>query len=145
MRKRFLKSTAILMMTAGLIFGTPAGTTDIFGTEYSSTVYAAEAETEETEAPPVEDPSHYDDYNVRSFGSTDLAPGAEDMAAIVYSRSGDKSITKPTQSQILAKYQTAANVNVTSTFSSKPSVVSPYAVGRLNTTFVNSALTFLNF
>lgn len=145
MRKRFLKSTAILMMTAGLIFGTPAGTTDIFGTEYSSTVYAAEAETEETEAPPVEDPSHYDDYNVRSFGSTDLAPGAEDMAAIVYSRSGDKSITKPTQSQILAKYQTAANVNVTSTFSSTPSVVSPYAVGRLNTTFVNSALTFLNF
>ena len=146
MRKFFSKRLAALMMAAGLVLGAPAGTGEIFGYSYSGTVYAADTDTEETEAPPVEDTSYYDDQLAKNRGgASDLPPGEEDMATIVYSRSGDKSIAKPTQSQILAKFNTAASVNVTRTFVTNPSVIKPYSIGKLDTTFVNSAYTFLNF
>ena len=144
MRKFFSKRLAALMLAAGFVIGAPAGAGNIFGYSYSGTVYAAETDTEEEEASPVEDTSRYDDYLIQSH-TEDFAPGAEDKAVLVYSRSGDKSVSKPTKSQILSKYSAAASVNVTRTFVTKPSVTSPYSLGKLDSTFVNSALTFLNF
>ena len=50
MRKSFSKNIALLMMAAGLVIGAPAGS-NIFGQKNSGTVYAAETDVEETEAP----------------------------------------------------------------------------------------------
>ncbi len=144
MRKSFSKNIALLMMAAGLVIGAPAGS-NIFGQKNSGTVYAAETDVEETEAPPIEDSSHYDDYSAGNrSGAYDMAPTYSNGVA-VYSVSGDTSVPKPSASQILAKYNETASVNVTNRFAVQPSVEYPYSIGKLDSNFLNSGYTFLNF
>ena len=141
MRKSFSKNIALLMMAAGLVFGAPDGS-DLFG---GKTVYAAEREGEETEAPPIEDPGHQDDYIATNrSGAYDMAP-TDNNGVIVYSVSGDKSIPKPSASQILAKYSESSRINVTNRYVTQPSVEYPYSIGRLDSNFINSGYAFLNF
>lgn len=147
MRKNILRGAII---TASLIFALGAAPADINGAEgsaYTPKVYAAEIdEPDSEEGTPVEKPSS--SYNYADDSAPLTGYGiyqSEDMAGTVYTVSGIKGLSKPTQQQIIAKYNTVKTNRVTSIYATAPSVHNPYSTGKLDSAFVNSGYYFLSF
>jgi hypothetical protein len=147
MRKMYLKSA---ILAATLIFSLGAAPADSAKTEKTigvSTVYAAEAsQPESEEGDPVkrntfENSDSYDSAPLYGDWKSDSA----DMAGTVYTVSGIKNIDKPSKNQIITRYSSVKNNVITKVYQTSPSAKNPYSIGRLDSTFVNSGLTFLNF
>ena len=147
MRKMYLKSA---ILAATLIFSLGAAPADSAKTEKTigvSTVYAAEAsQPESEEGDPVkrntfENSDSYDSAPLYGDWKSDSA----DLSGTIYTVSGIKNIDKPSKNQIITRYSSVKNNVITKVYQTSPSAKNPYSIGRLDSTFVNSGLTFLNF
>lgn len=146
MRKALFKGSLAAFIIA-LSIGISAP--DIYGTDkkgYSGVVYASESKSESEEAEPVTDEIGVGASAEDSAVSESVVISeSNDLAASLFTVSGIKSKTKPTQAEIIAMYGKVKANNVTKKFQTAPSAKKPYSTGKLDSTFTNSGITFLNF
>ena len=143
--ERLLNGFMAMILTLALVLSGWMGD----GTRY---VYADEGSDESEvriaeEGNPVEDPSivNDDDSNVPVEPEEASPSDAEDMATSVYSVSGLYGFNKLSQAQITSMYNSAMSVAPTKIFETEPSISSPYSLGALNETFLQTGITYLNF
>ena len=143
--ERLLNGFMAMILTLALVLSGWMGD----GTRY---VYADEGSDENEvriaeEGNPVEDPSivNDDDSNVPVEPEEASPSDAEDMATSVYSVSGLYGFNKLSQAQITSMYNSAMSVAPTKIFETEPSISSPYSLGALNETFLQTGITYLNF
>jgi endoglucanase len=64
---------------------------------------------------------------------------------IIYSKSGYTDLEKPTQDEIIAMRTETLSISPTTRYTTEPSVVSPYATGTLDDTFLKTGEAYLNY